>query len=236
MPTAHDFVTTALSRKGARYIYASEASPLDPSPDAFDCSELVQWAADRVHIVPSVPDGSAAQHAHCARITVNAGIHTYGALLFLGNPVHHVAISLGDGTTIEARGRAYGVGVFSATRGFTSSGLIPGLTYSGPGSTLKTNQGGGLGIWPGAPAAAVKFLQNMLNICRAAYNKNHSPDKVMIAADGNYGNQTKAAVLEFQREWNHSVFGGLFKVPETMGCDSQTGKAISIIVNIALQG
>jgi hypothetical protein len=41
-----------------------------------------------------------------------------------------VAISLGDGRTIEARGSAYGVGIFSANgRGWTAGGLVPGMKY-----------------------------------------------------------------------------------------------------------
>ena len=69
---------------------------------------------------------------------------TRGALLFnhrdaAGNPVDpgatcppkaHVAISLGDGTTIEAMGTAYGVKIGQAnTSRFTAGGLIPGCSY-----------------------------------------------------------------------------------------------------------
>jgi cell wall-associated NlpC family hydrolase len=39
----------------------------------------------------------------------------------------HVAISLGDGRTIEARGRKYGVGVFSGANRFQYGAMIPGL-------------------------------------------------------------------------------------------------------------
>ena len=41
----------------------------------------------------------------------------------------HIAISLGNGKTMEARGKDYGVGVFSAqNRGWTAGGLIPELS------------------------------------------------------------------------------------------------------------
>jgi cell wall-associated NlpC family hydrolase len=60
-------------------------------------------------------------------VSVDKALHTRGALLFRPG---HVAISLGDGRTIEARGSAYGVNIFSAQgRGWTSGALIPGLKY-----------------------------------------------------------------------------------------------------------
>jgi cell wall-associated NlpC family hydrolase len=43
-------------------------------------------------------------------------------------PVAHVAISLGNGTTMEAKGHAYGVGIFQAGDRFNYAGMIPGMT------------------------------------------------------------------------------------------------------------
>jgi cell wall-associated NlpC family hydrolase len=39
----------------------------------------------------------------------------------------HVAISLGDGRTIEARGRKWGVGTWEAGNRFEYAAVIPGL-------------------------------------------------------------------------------------------------------------
>ena len=72
-------------------------------------------------------------------MTVQQALQTPGALLFhfasepqpgLGGepPVAHVAISLGNGMTIEAKGHAYGVGVFSAGDRFNYAGMIPGMS------------------------------------------------------------------------------------------------------------
>ena len=62
-------------------------------------------------------------------ISVDEGVRTLGALLFRideGPSNDHVAISLGNGTTIEARGRAFGVNVFDAkNRGWTHAGFVP---------------------------------------------------------------------------------------------------------------
>lgn len=91
-------------------------------------SELVEWAAARAGISPRVPDGSAAQKAHCAAhgtlISIEAGIRTKGALLFRPG---HVAISLGNGKTIEAMNPSAGVRQGNARgRSWTAAGRIPG--------------------------------------------------------------------------------------------------------------
>jgi hypothetical protein len=68
---------------------------------------------------------------------VEEALRTPGALLFSfssdpnapGKPGSaHVAISQGNGRTIEAKGRLYGVGEWSAKRRFTYAGVIPGIS------------------------------------------------------------------------------------------------------------
>jgi hypothetical protein len=81
-------------------------------------------------------------------IPVDQAIHTPGALLFSfnsdpngGRPVQqHVAISLGDGKTIEARGSQYGVDSFDATpKRFQYAAVIPGISdHVSPGSGIPT--------------------------------------------------------------------------------------------------
>src|SRR5262249_20316728 len=117
------FLQHALAQTGDAYNH-HETDLHDPDPHSFDCSELVQWAAAQVGI--NLPDGSWNQAQfmkdHGALISVDQALHTPGALLlrspmdshgnFSGGP-GHVAISLGNGMTIEARGTAYGVGSWS---------------------------------------------------------------------------------------------------------------------------
>ncbi len=138
-PIAQEFLQTALAERGKPYVYGASASPSDANPRAFDCSELTKWAAARVGV--TIPDGATAQYLyardHRTTMTVDQALHTPGALLFhfgheprnLGDiPADgHVAISVGDGVhTIEARGHAYGTGVFEATPGrFNFAGMIP---------------------------------------------------------------------------------------------------------------
>lgn len=146
MVPIESIVQMALSQEGDDYIFGAEASPSDTDPEAFDCSELIQWSCGRCAVDPSMPDGSWYQARHSRNYglltTVDKAIVTRGALLFKfsgdpftgGRPTNaHVALSLGDGTTMEARSSRYGVGTFTAIgRGWTHAGLIPGADYAVP--------------------------------------------------------------------------------------------------------
>lgn len=130
----------AVAQEGKPYVMGAEADAADPDPPKFDCSELVQWAAARAG--GEIADGAFWQYETCRKagtlIPVPQGIDTRGALLFratTGRParfddVPHVAISAGDGLTVEARGRAWGVGAWGAAGRFQFAGLIPGFDYS----------------------------------------------------------------------------------------------------------
>ena len=123
------FISKALAQAGNRYVWGAEARLNDPDPRAFDCSELVQWAAAQAGV--SFVDGSQAQRAACRRagriISVAQATRTRGALLFTSG---HVAISLGDGRTIEARNSRVGVVVGKVPDiRYAEGGLIPGLRY-----------------------------------------------------------------------------------------------------------
>lgn len=125
--TTQEFLWNALGQEGKPYIFGAEASPNNDNPRAFDCSELVEWAARRAGV--TVPDGSINQINAATPMSVEQALRTPGALLFRAGSPNHIAISLGDGRTIEARGRRYGVGIFSAEgRGWTRAGTIPGLS------------------------------------------------------------------------------------------------------------
>lgn len=127
-----------VSQSGDPYIFGARAARSNADPDAFDCSELVEWACNRAGVAPRMPDGSKNQKAHCEQqgtlVPVDQAIDTRGALLFrmTGSPTHVVA-SLGNGETIEARGSAYGVGEFGVRdRGWTHGALVPGVDYDAP--------------------------------------------------------------------------------------------------------
>ncbi|MCU0701212.1 MAG: peptidoglycan-binding protein [Myxococcaceae bacterium] len=118
-----EFLRQALSQNGNRYVFGAEASPNNANPRALDCSELVEWAAARAGV--RFPDGSANQIAAARPMSVEQALRTPGALLYRPG---HIAISLGDGRTIEARNSRAGVGIFNANgRGWTRAGTIPGM-------------------------------------------------------------------------------------------------------------
>jgi cell wall-associated NlpC family hydrolase len=132
-PYAAEFVRLCLAQKGDRYVYGAEANWRDPNPRVFDCSELVEWAVRRAG--GYIPDGSTWQEAYCRQhgtmTSVERAFGVQGALLFRHRGKdQHIAVSLGNGSTIEARGRAYGVNSFSARgRVWTAAALVPGMTY-----------------------------------------------------------------------------------------------------------
>ena len=138
------FVEAALAQEGDSYIFGAEAGLDDPDPDSFDCSELTQWAADQVGV--TIPDGAMYQYLDLKNkdqlMPVEEALHTKGALLFYfsseptaggGRPAEaHVAISLGDGRTIEARGTSYGVDEFGGEGRFNYAGVIPEMGEADP--------------------------------------------------------------------------------------------------------
>ena len=139
-----------LAQDGAEYIFGEEVSSSESNPEAFDCSELVEWGCARLKVKPTMPDGAIYQVRHCQKydllLPVEQAIRTAGALLFYfsddpfsgGRPEGaHVAVSQGNGKTFEARSTKCGVHAFSAlNRSWTHAGLIPGLDYSA--STAET--------------------------------------------------------------------------------------------------
>jgi cell wall-associated NlpC family hydrolase len=161
----HTFLAAANGQRGDQYIFGVMDRLDDPNPKAFDCSMLVQWSAHQAGV--DVPRNAWDQyqflHDRGMVIPVDQAIHTPGALLFSFNsdpngsrPVQqHVAISLGDGKTIEARGSQYGVDSFDATpRRFQYAAVIPGISdHVTPGSGVPagiptTDAHGGVVVAP----------------------------------------------------------------------------------------
>lgn len=205
-----DFVRLCLDQSGDHYVYGAEAAPSDPNPDTFDCSELVQWADNRLG--GNAPDGSKNQWQWCDHaglgIPVDQAIHTQGALLFHFDPKDsHVAVSLGNGNTIEARGKAYGVGSWSAVKGraWTNAGLMPGWTYGAPPvAPLPGGKTHAAPAWPGRyltqpPIMSGDDVRTWQTQLRAI--------GVDLKADGDYGPASEQACRDLQAKRQLKVDG-----------------------------
>jgi len=129
MPTkAAHLIVLGLKEVGKPYVWGSTGSLSGPL-QAYDCSEFVKNLLARVGIREVVNssgivtpitefDPSWRQWERSRTIPLADGIGTAGALLFCRSPIAyprnphhigHVAISLGNGYVLEARGRAFGV-------------------------------------------------------------------------------------------------------------------------------
>ncbi len=160
------FVQLALKQAGDRYVFGAEADLRNADPNTFDCSELVQWAAAQVGV--DVPDGSYNQYLDLAgqgaTMPVEQALRTRGALLFYfsseptpggGRPGQaHVAISLGDGRTIEAMNSSRGVLIANAdSKRFNYAAVIPELATALPTTPPTTSAVPALGAAAATVAA-----------------------------------------------------------------------------------
>ena len=202
---AADVTRLALTQRGDPYVFGAEARTSDPNPDAFDCSELVEWVCHRLGLV--MPDGSKNQKAFCAEkrtlVSLAKGISTQGALLFrmTGSPTH-VAFSLGNGSTMEAKGSRYGVNVFDArNRNWTHAALIPGVIYAAP-PVLKAQRHP---AWPG------RFLTQpprmKMTELERAWVKRMQARGWAIKDTGFFDAQAEAILRKFQEEKKLKVDG-----------------------------
>jgi cell wall-associated NlpC family hydrolase len=176
-----------------------EYAPGTPADETreWDCSGLVYTKLKGLGIDP--PRNSTAQLNWCREngtlISVDEAIGTRGALHLREG---HVAVSLGNGQTIEAMGEKWGVGVFSAyNRTFTDGGLIPGLTYSGtrvPPANTEPGMPGESNTLPtlrrGSRGESVRLLQTKPK------QLGYDPGPI----DGIFGSGTERAVKDFQAD------------------------------------
>jgi len=134
---AEAFVNQALKAEGDTYAYGTARDLSNPDPSAFDCSGLVVWAAKQSgYEAPGFGNTNAEGLYQFTKktggeLTPEEAKKQKGALLFrkeAGAAAHHVAISLGDGTTMEAKGTAEGVGQFPERDTWNTAGVLPGMS------------------------------------------------------------------------------------------------------------
>lgn len=145
MTTAAEVVALALTKVG--YRYSTGPSRTTGADGYFDCSGFTFFLLEHLGIRP--PDWQPQSHLqalydrdHGLLLTINQAIGTAGALLYEG-PQHayvggagipgHVAVSLGNGHTVEAMGHAWGTCIGGAFgRGWSNAGLFPNIDYTHP--------------------------------------------------------------------------------------------------------
>lgn len=188
--TVDVLVALLTAQRGDRYVFGAEASFSDPNPARWDCSELIEWGCHRVGVSPVMPDGASAQWRHCSEhgtvlVGTPAEVPRGGLLFRIGVHGDHVAMALGNGRTIEARGSQFGVNTFPvANRLWTGAALIPGLSYTR--AALPTSTG--------------SWYHRLLSLGSAGADVAHVQARLQnVKVDGDYGPKTRAAVILFQR-------------------------------------
>lgn len=160
MTRIDDVISVMRTQIGKPYQFGQVVLLADSNPSSFDCSSLMMWACSRAGVNPPLPRVSMQQHQHCIDNGTLLGdvrsdpsvvartIGIRGALLIRTvladgrtacDPTQadanrsHIALSLGDGTVLEARATGTPVSINAANpanRVWTAGGLIPGVDYS----------------------------------------------------------------------------------------------------------
>jgi cell wall-associated NlpC family hydrolase len=194
-PVVSDFVDICLRQRGDRYQWGAKPPPSDPNPTAFDCSGLIWWALARLRV--PFPQGSWLQLQECERRKTmiepyGRAFTIQGALLFRHDtPADgHVAVSLGNGSTMEARGKQYGVNEWpSKQRHWTHAAYVPGLRYGVVRPEPKR--------WPG------RFIMQPPQMRGSDVRRWQERMRARgwpIAADGVYGPASERACRQFQAD------------------------------------
>ncbi len=209
MTTGQDIVDLAMQHQGERYVLGGPV-PLGNRNwrGPWDCAEFTSWCAYHAAAVMFAVRPTDINRGESysgwwyedamrldADIPVNQAIATPGAFLVrkpgaFGIRIGHVAISRGDGKTIEAHSSAVGVAVRPATgRQWSCGVLLPGVTYSAAALRPYREPAGLLMIRrPMMTGPRVEAVQ------RALSNAGIDPGTI----DGEFGPATQAAVAAFQ--------------------------------------
>jgi cell wall-associated NlpC family hydrolase len=212
MATIEEVLLWAIAQEGDRYVFGAEVSSTVDDASEWDCSELVQWACAKADVVPTVPDGAYYQWNAIKMkgllMPVKEGLRTRGALLFVGDgigvgrdAITHVAFSLGDGTTVEARGSRWGVGSWASVDRFDFAGTIPGVDYSPGQQPLEP--------LPPAPVPPYRGLVQFGSTGTAVtlVQQRLKDRGWTVTVDGRFGTATAAVVRSFQLEKHLTVDG-----------------------------
>lgn len=206
-----DIVNLAMSRVGQPYILGAKVNLANPNwSGPWDCAEFISWACYHSYkqIIAVRPPNIQTGESYSgwwyedgqklgALIDTKKALATVGAILVrrpgdFGIKIGHVAISRGDGGTVEAHSSKVGVAVIqgAAKRSWTSGLLVPGVAYSTSTTPIKGKPPANL-LQLASPfmrGAEVTKLQEALKAAGV------DPGPI----DGVFGQSTATAVAAFQ--------------------------------------
>jgi N-acetylmuramoyl-L-alanine amidase len=210
MATGKDMLDLALTRVGERYVNVRVPKDDGSWHGPWDCAEFMSWLVyqvsgrlygctnneDAPHIAEAYTGSWKANSAALGqRIPWQRAAATTGAVLLRYPPqpgtMGHIAVSDGNGGTVEARGRAYGVVRYTANnRDWDTGVLIPWMDYDSPED----------GVVVAAPTLLYAAGRaNMLSsVTRRIQEALQEAGAEPGAIDGIFGPQTTSAVAAFQ--------------------------------------
>lgn len=194
-----------------KYVFGARAQLTNPNyKGPWDCAEFATWCAYQAYDLVFGASNKNPRKANPysgqwyidgknenALIAAEEALQTPGAIVgrrpnTMDIEVGHVAISLGGGKTIEARGRRYGVvTVDSMNRPWNFGVLIPGVEYQRSGSVIINPNPSGRILRVETPFLRGPDVRCVQQTLRAI---GIDPGKI----DGIYGDNTASAVRNFQ--------------------------------------
>jgi hypothetical protein len=195
------------------YQEGGDAAPNVAEPTLLDCSSFVQWCI--YHTLGSLnncPRTSQDQSAWCQAsgkiVSVEQGLNTPGALMFIGSPgsATHVEISCGTGqNTVGAHHSGTYAGVVSADSAYWGcAGLVPGFDYSafnGKAPAYKSIPAGAALSSGALTSVSAEGLQTSAASTEPWYNPNDPFDKL-------FGSNPWFPVFDSEAATESSVFTG----------------------------
>ncbi len=217
--TGQDIIDIGSTRVGQSYVLGAVV-PLD-NPNwkgPWDCAEFTSWCAFQAYdgMVFGAGNPKKVSKAEpfsghwfdeakksATIISIKEALSIPGAVLIrkpTSGKIGHVAFSMGDGErTLEARGKAFGVGIFkgAASRPWGIGALLPGVEYGG----FVPTPGQAKTFKPEPLPAGFLFLKipnfkggDIVALQKALASKGIDPGPI----DGEYGPMTNAAIISLQ--------------------------------------